>query len=291
MYEAFYKLKSKPFQLSPDPSFFFSSKGHGRALDYLLYGLHQGEGFIVITGEIGAGKTMLARKLARQLQSQNYVMAHVVNTRLDADDVVRTVASAFELEPQANKAANLRSLEQFLVACQKQKRRALLLVDEAQNLPLASVEELRMLSNFMRDDKPLLQIFMLGQPELRDMIADASLEQLRQRIIATCHLGALNADETEAYVMHRLQTAGWTGDPFIEPEAFAAIHGHTEGIPRKINLLCDRLMLVGMMDDKHAFGAAEVQQVIDDLESEFTAAAGKRDSAAQSRARRADEGA
>ena len=292
MYEAFYKLKAKPFQLSPDPSFFYSSKGHSRAMDYLLYGLHQGEGFIVITGEIGAGKTMLVRKLARQLQSQNVLMAHVVNTRLGADELVRMVLSAFELEHQDSKTANLNALERFLAGLHKQRRRALLVVDEAQNLPLASVEELRMLSNFMRDDKPLLQIFMLGQPELRHLLQDPSLEQLRQRIIATCHLGALNAEETEAYVLHRLQTAGWAGDPSFEAAAFGEIHAYTEGVPRRVNLLCDRLMLVGMMDEKHAFGIEEVRQVIEDVSREFAAPVGSRASGRGTprRSRRKDDG-
>ena len=167
MYESFYKLQGKPFQMSPDPRFFYSSRGHGRAMAYLVYGAHQGEGFIVITGEIGAGKTMLARALARKMTSQNQVLGQVVSTSLDADDVVRTVAAAFGLSQEDSKAVLLNRIEQFLLACHRQGKRVLLLVDEAQNLPVRSLEELRMLSNFVYADKPLLQTFLLGQPEFR----------------------------------------------------------------------------------------------------------------------------
>src|SRR5690242_20276646 len=143
MYEAYYNLRAKPFQLSPDPQFFYSSKGHRRAMSYLEYGVHQGEGFIIITGEIGAGKTMLAQTLARKLESRNLVMAQVVNTQLEADDMIRMVVAAFGLPHEGTKALLLRSLEHFLHMCHSQKKRALLLVDEAQNLPLKSLEELR----------------------------------------------------------------------------------------------------------------------------------------------------
>ena len=157
MYETYYHFQDKPFQLSPDPSFFFSSRGHRRAMAYLVYGVHQGEGFIVITGEIGAGKTMLARALTRNMASQNLVLGQVVSTSLEADDVVRTVAAAFGLSQENSKAVLLNRIEQFLLACHRQGKRVLLLVDEVQNLPVRSLEELRMLSNFVYADKALLQ--------------------------------------------------------------------------------------------------------------------------------------
>ena len=269
MYESFYHFRAKPFQLSPDPSFFFSSKGHRRAMAYLEYGVHQGEGFIVITGEIGAGKTMLARTLARKLESQNLVMAQVVSTQLEADDMVRMVAAAFGLPHDDNKAALIIKLEQFLLACHKQGKRTLLLVDEVQNLPLRSVEELRMLSNFQCEDKPLLQSFLLGQPEFRRTLQSPSLEQLRQRVIASCHLGPIVADETAAYIMHRMRMVGWRGDPSFSPDAIEAIHRNTGGIPRKINLLCDRILLMGRLDKKHEFTAADVTEVNDELQEEL----------------------
>jgi general secretion pathway protein A len=269
MYESYYRFRAKPFQLSPDPRFFFSSRGHRRAMAYLEYGVHQGEGFIVITGEIGAGKTMLARTLARNLETQNLVMAQVVSTQLEADDMLRMVAAAFGLPHEGSKAMLLSSLEQFLLAAHREGKRALLLVDEAQNLPSKSVEELRMLSNFQSSERPLLQSFLLGQPEFRKTLQSPALEQLRQRVIASCHLGPIDEAETKAYMVHRLQTVGWTGDPSFSDDAFPAIHRHSGGIPRKINLLGDRLLLMGRLDEKHAFTGADVAEVIEELRGEF----------------------
>jgi len=272
MYEDYYHFRARPFQLSPDPSFLFRSHGHRRAMAYLVYGVHQGEGFIVITGEIGAGKTMLASTLALNMTSQTFVLAQVVNTSLEADDLVRTVAAAFGLPQESSKAMLLNRIEQFLLACHRQGKRALLVVDEAQNLPARSLEELRMLSNFMSAGKPLLQTFLLGQPEFRRTLQSPQMEQLRQRVIASCHLGPLDGVETEAYIMHRLKTVGWRDDPSFSSDAFAAIYQHTGGIPRKINILCDRLLLMGRLDGKHAFTGKEVAEVTHELQQEFAPA-------------------
>ena len=272
MYETYYQFQAKPFQLSPDPSFLFASWGHRRAMAYLTYGVHQGEGFIVITGEIGAGKTMLASTLAQKMTSQTYALAQVVSTSLEADDLVRTVASAFGLSQESSKAELLNRIEQFLLACHRQGKRALLVVDEAQNLPARSLEELRMLSNFVYAGKPLLQTFLLGQPEFRRTLLRPDMEQLRQRVIASCHLGPLDAAETEAYIMHRLRTVGWRDDPSFSSDAFSAIYQYTGGIPRRINILCDRLLLMGRLDEKHAFTGTEVAEVINELQQEFAPA-------------------
>src|SRR3954466_12975819 len=206
MYESYYRLQAKPFQLSPDPAFLFASHGHKRAMAYLLYGAHQGEGFIVITGEIGAGKTMLASTLARKLTSRTLVLAPIVSTSLEADDLVRTVAAVFGLPQENSKGMSLNRIEQFLLACHKQGKRVLLVVDEAQNLPMKSLEELRMLSNFVYGGKPLLQTFLLGQPEFRRTLITPELEHLRKRMLASFHLGPCNDTEPQAYTLHRLQT-------------------------------------------------------------------------------------
>jgi putative secretion ATPase (PEP-CTERM system associated) len=269
MYEAFYHLHTKPFLLSPDPRFFFSSRGHRRAVAYLVYGAHQGEGFIVITGEIGAGKTMLAATLAQKLAPQNLMLGQVVSTRLGPDDLVRMVTAAFGLPQHDSKAVLLDRLGQFLLACHQQGRRALLIVDEAQNLPSMSVEELRMLSNFVQSNRPLLQTFLLGQPEFRRTLQGPDMEQLRQRVIATYHLGPLDQAETAAYILHRLQVAGWQGDPSFSPDALALIHQYTGGIPRRINITCDRLMLMGRLDQKHALTGADAMVVIEEMQQEF----------------------
>ena len=272
MYEAFYHLHAKPFQLSSDPRFFFSSRGHRRAVAYLVYGSHQGEGFIVITGEVGAGKTMLAATLAQKLAPENLVLGQLVSTRLGPDDLVRMVAAAFGLPQHDSKAVLLDRIRLFLLACREQGRRALLIVDEAQNLPSMSVEELRMLSNFVQANRPLLQTFLLAQPEFRRTLQGPDMEQLRQRVIASYHLGPLDQGETEAYILHRLEVAGWQGDPSFNPDAFAAIHQYAGGIPRRINLLCDRLMLMGCLDQKHAFTAAEVAIVTNEMREELAPA-------------------
>lgn len=270
MYEQFYGLSAKPFQLRPDPTFFFGSKGHKRAASYLEYGLSQEEGFIVITGEIGAGKTTLLRNLFCKLPSKNIVAAQIVNTSLDSDDTLRMVAVAFGIPCEnASKATLLTRIEQFLRECDQQGKRALLLVDEAQNLTPSAVEELRMLSNFQTDEKCLLQTFLLGQPEFRKTLLGEDLKQLQQRVIATYHLGPMDAQETRSYIEHRLHTVGWRGDPGFSEEAFAAIYDFTGGIPRKINTLCDRLLLMGYLEEIHAFGKSEVDEVIRDIQQEF----------------------
>ena len=238
MYQQFYGLSAKPFQLRPDPNFFFGSKGHKRAASYLEYGLAQEEGFIVITGEIGAGKTTLLRNLFNKLKSKNIVAAQIVSTHLDADDTLRMVAGAFGLPYDRDTKANLLNrIEQFLCACYRQNTRALLVVDEAQNLTPHSMEELRMLSNFQTADKSLLQIFLLGQPEFRKTLLGEDMKQLQQRVIATYHLGPMDVHETRSYIEHRLHTVGWRSDPRFSEAAFVAIYDFTGGIPRKINTL------------------------------------------------------
>src|SRR5262245_36802970 len=233
MYEAYFGLNGKPFQLNPDPSFYFGSRGHKRAFAYLEYGLYQNEGFIVITGEIGAGKTTIVRGLLEQLDPNKVVAAQLVSTQLEADDLLRAVAMAFGVPVLgSDKATILSALETFLVKVTALGKRALLIVDEAQNLSPRAVEELRMLSNFQRGDQALLQSFLVGQPQLRDLMQSPQMQQLRQRVIASYHLGPLDDSETQAYIEHRLRHVGWSDDPRFDPACFLPIHQATGGIPR-----------------------------------------------------------
>lgn len=270
MYEAFYRLTGKPFQLNPDPAFFFGSRGHKRAFAYLQYGVHQSEGFIVITGDIGAGKTTIVRNLFEHLDRSRLVAAQLVSTQLDADDMLRSIAAAFGLPAKAvDKASLLASLEAFLCQLAIDNRRGLLVVDEAQNLTPRAVEELRMLSNFQLGGQALLQSFLVGQPELRAMMQGPHMQQLRQRVIASYHLGPLDKNETRGYIEHRLAHVGWKEDPTFDSTAFDAIHVASGGVPRRINMLCNRLMLAGFLSQKHAFSAADVHAIAREIQEEL----------------------
>ena len=269
MYEAFYGLSSRPFQLSPDPHFYFGSKQHRRAKAYLEYGISRNEGFIVITGEIGAGKTTMLRGLLASLAGTNVVTGQVVTTQLDAEDTLRMVAAAFGFPGQGlSKADLLSALEAFLLTQTHQGKRCLLIVDEAQNLTPRAVEELRMLSNFQLGNQSLLQSFLVGQPEFREILQRPEMEQFRQRVAATCHIGPLDVVETEAYIGHRLKCAGSTGEPTFDPATFAAIHEASQGIPRRINSICDRVLLLGFMEDRKLLSPADVAEVVRDFAAE-----------------------
>ncbi|MFQ5773762.1 MAG: XrtA/PEP-CTERM system-associated ATPase [Kiloniellaceae bacterium] len=274
MYTDFYKLEGRPFQLSPDPEFFFEARPHKKALAYLNYGISQCEGFIVITGEIGAGKTILVEHILSTFVGRNLTAAKVVTTQLNADDLLRMVAAAFEIPQEgADKATILRRMEAFLVDSHRGNKCVLLFVDEAQNLPHGALEELRMLSNIQVGGRSLLQIYLLGQPEFRRTIARKSLEQLRQRVITSYHLQPLDMDETRQYIEHRLRHVGWQNDPNITPHAFNMIHEATGGVPRKINLLCDRLLLLAYLEEKHEIDRATVKEVVLDMHTEGSAPA------------------
>ncbi len=270
MYEDFYSLTGKPFQLSPDPAFFFGSKGHTSAFSYLKYGVYQGEGFLVITGEVGAGKTTLVRALLEELDVKTIVAAQIVSTQLEADDLLRAVAKAFGIRVlQDDKASLLAAIEAFLLMLFQQNKRALLIIDEAQNLNPGSIEELRMLSNFQCGDQALLQSFLVGQPELRNLMRSPAMEQFRQRVIASYHLGPLDEHETKAYIEHRLHRVAWKGDPEFDPSAFHGVFAASGGVPRRINAICNRLLLAGFLSGQHRFSGSEVAAVAAEITGEI----------------------
>ena len=270
MYESYFGLNGSPFQLNPDPSFYFDSRGHSNALSYLKFGVHQGEGFIVVTGEVGAGKTTLVRTLLGELDTDEVVAGQVLNTQLESGELLQSILTAFGVAAQdGSKAQLLASLEAFLTDVAAQGRRALLIVDEAQNLGREAIEEIRMLSNFQLGSHALLQSFLVGQPELRKQLESPAMEQLRQRVIASCHLGPLSADETQAYVEHRLHHVGWDGTrPSFGEGAFQAIYTWTGGIPRRINLLCNRLLLAAFLGEQTELSAQMVEDTGKDLARE-----------------------
>lgn len=270
MYEEFYRLSGKPFQLSPDARFFFNSTGHNRAMAYLRYGLRQGEGFIVITGGIGTGKSMLVSNLFSELHDDSIVAAQLVSTQIDEEEVLRMISAAYGLAHDGlSKAALLRNLEAFFRARRAEGRRVLLVVDEAQNLPHRSIEELRMLSNYQQDGQALLQSFLLGQPELKKTLQRQGMEQVRQRIVAGYHLRPLDRHELQAYVEHRLVIVGWENDPVISDEAFDSLYEATGGVPRRVNTLCERILLFGALEDLHSFDGGHVSAVVAEIAEEL----------------------
>ncbi|AOS79365.1 MULTISPECIES: XrtA/PEP-CTERM system-associated ATPase [Hydrogenophaga] len=272
MYEAFYGLKSKPFQLNPDPRFYFSGKPHRRARSYLVYGVMRGEGFIVITGEVGAGKTTIVRDLLDSLENGSVVAAQLVSTQLGAEDALKLVCGAFGVSVKSNgKADMLMALEAYFITQVSQGKRCLLIVDEAQNLQPQAVEELRMLSNFQFGDQALLQTFLIGQPEFRDILQSPRMLQLRQRVTARCHLGPLDEEDTRGYVEHRLKCAGATDKPSFDEAIFAQLHHETGGIPRRINLLMDRLLLQGFLAETPHLTIEAFNEVVNEAQAEAAA--------------------
>ncbi len=275
MYDDHYGLSGRPFQLTPDPRFWFESATHKKAMAYLGYGLSQGEGFIVVTGDIGAGKTTLVGHLMATIDRERLHAIKIVSSQIEADDLLRMVASGLDIDPtNLVKAQLLTAIERGLHAVARSGRRTLLIVDEAQALPVSALEELRMLSNFQAGGHALLQIFLLGQPEFRRQLQGAAgLEQLRQRVIAMHHLDPMGRDEVEPYMRHRLAVVGWQGRPQFTPDAIAALYRGSDGVPRRLNQLAGRVLLFGAIEQIDTIDGRAVEAVIADIAGDSPAIA------------------
>lgn len=274
MYSEFYNLSGKPFQLTPDPDFYYDSSTHHKAMAYLSYGISQGEGFIIITGDIGSGKTTLVGRLIQSLDPHKYATAKIVTSQLDAENILKMVAASLGLNIEnTDKAILITEIEKLLNNNYRLGKSTLLLIDEAQNLTTQALEELRMLSNFQVGNKALLQSFLVGQPEFRDKWAfDPALEQLRQRVIATHHLSPMKSDETRGYIEHRLGLVNWDNNPSFTDNAHSAIFDYSGGVPRKLNTLCTRLLLFGAIEELTEINGEVVREVLEDMEQDNYAA-------------------
>jgi putative secretion ATPase (PEP-CTERM system associated) len=265
----YYGFREHPFQMTPDPRLFFDSSVHRKAYAHLTYGLAQGEGFIIITGEVGAGKTTLVERLCGELDPAGFTVARIVTTQVSGEDLLRLVADAFGVPMEGSKAAILKGISEVLRAGAREGRRHLLIVDEAQGLTPQGLEELRMISNVTEGGQALLQTILLGQPELKATIASPTLDQLRQRVLASFHLAGLSREESGAYVEHRLRAVGWTGQPGWEIGALDMVHRHSGGIPRRINRLCSRVLLSAALEEARVITAEMVEQTALELEEDL----------------------
>lgn len=265
MYREFFGLHTKPFELVPDPRFLFSSRSHRQALSYLEYGLQERAGFILLTGEVGSGKTTLIRNLIGQLDD-NTCRSLVFNTRVSPEQLLALINDDFGLDTTGkDKVALLRDLNDFLIAQHAARRRPIVIVDEAQNLNPDVLEEIRLLSNLETNQAKLLQIILIGQPELRVIINQPGLRQLRQRISITCHIDPLTREETESYVLHRLELAGNREAVRFHDGTFDFIYGFSKGLPRMINIFCDFLLLAAFVEDTAELTMELVEEVAGDF--------------------------
>jgi putative secretion ATPase (PEP-CTERM system associated) len=267
MYERFYHLRDRPFALSPDPDYLYPSRVHREALDYLRFGIEGHAGFVVITGEIGSGKTTLLQVLLRNLDGQTTVI-RLVNTLLTGRELLESMLLDLGMEnPPQTKPAMLRELARLLIEQRASGRRVVAVIDEAQNLSREALEELRMLSNLETEKSKLIQIVLVGQPDLRDALEDPTLEQLRQRVTVRYHIDPLDPPETSLYINHRLKRAA-IGAPLEFPsDVTSVVHARSGGVPRLINVICDAVLLCGYAEESHQIDLPLVRSAIDELES------------------------
>jgi putative secretion ATPase (PEP-CTERM system associated) len=267
MYERFYNLRERPFALSPDPEYLYPSRVHREALDYLRYGIETHAGFVMVTGEIGSGKTTMLQTVLRGLDNRT-IVARIVNTMLEPRELLETIMIDLGLDATGkSKPVLLRDLAQFLIDQRMAGRLVLIVVDEAQNLSLATLEEIRMLSNLETEKSKLLQIVLVGQPELRDSLASDQLAQLRQRITVSYHLRPLDADETMEYINHRLRRAALGAPLQFPPEVTKLVFERSGGVPRLINVICDAVLVFGYAAEQPMIDRALAREVMAELET------------------------
>lgn len=269
MYTSFFGLKSKPFQLTPDPEFLFLSRVHRKVLTYLNYGIASDSGgFILITGEVGTGKTTAIRSMMKGLK-EDIIFSRINNTRLTSEQLITMINDDFGLDTKdKDKPQMLRELTDFLIEQYGRRRKSVLIIDEAQNLSSDLLEEIRLLSNLETDKAKLLQIIMVGQPELKRVLAQPELRALRQRITVNCHIYPLTREETEKYIFHRLDIAGNREAVSFQDGCIDLIHNFSRGIPRLINILCDFLLLTAFIEKTKEISLNMVKDVVADLEKE-----------------------
>ncbi len=270
MYLEYYGLKEPPFDITPNPRFLFFSAKHREALNHLLYGIRERKGFVQLTGEVGSGKTTLCRALLEKLGSDHYCTALIINPVLDADQLMKAIAMEFGLEVKGkDRLETVATINHFLLAQVEHRKDCVLIIDEAQNLTNDLLEQVRLLSNLETDDRKLLQIVLMGQPELRERLNDHHLRQLRQRITVRYHLRPLSRAELGHYVQHRLQVSGANGTPSFTLGALWRIHRYSHGIPRLANAVCDKCLLAGYVQQKEAIDFRMVGLAIRELEGQI----------------------
>jgi general secretion pathway protein A len=266
MYLEFYDLTDAPFNITPDPRYLFFSSQHREAYEHILYGITQRKGFIQITGEVGAGKSTLCRALLEELR-EDYATALILNPIMTGIQLIRSILRELGQNDRGNDRVRLiERLNSFLLQCVDQDLDVVLIIDEAQDMSDDLLEHVRLLSNLETDDRKLLQIVLVGQPELRDRLDSKALRQLRQRITVRYHLGPIGRREAEAYILHRLQIAGSNGRPSFSPAAFRSIHRYSRGVPRVINAVCDKALLCGYVEGLDHLGWWQARRAIRDLE-------------------------